>query len=46
MDHWTIRTIELSYRVGNQTKKECVAELISHGMPEDEAKRLVKGWFR
>lgn len=46
LDHWTIRTVELSYRVGNQTKKQCIAELVGYGMPEEEAKQRVKGWFR
>lgn len=46
LDHWTVRTVELSYRVGNQTKKECIAELVGYGMPESEAKQIVKGWFR
>ena len=46
IDYWRIQTIESSYRVGNQTKKECVVDLVALGMPEEEAKKRVKGWFR
>lgn len=44
--YWRIQTIELSYRVGNNTKKECVPMLMELGMTEEEAKKRVKGWFR
>lgn len=43
---WIVRTAEMSYRVHNMNKKECIAYLIECGMDEATAKEKVKRFVR